>query len=317
MNGPVVNKRVAEATALRGFFQDQWEHLQRLTSDWQNKKAREQEEAQRISSAVESIVEATDSRIRGIGGYQKRLRSSARKMLDHIQGLVMNFPSAVCVDRVAVVRDPLARRLFADRQSVQQIFREDSGIQAYFRSGEHADKEYVYALLFLLRHEKNIFGAEMRGEIIVKEVQQTSVVFYGHQLHAPGPDEAQVRSAMMKILFDNVIRHIKHQMTGLRHGQSEEEKKMGALNPERNLNNPAVYVDMLVEQMSLPGKLIKLQDELIRVDRMGIKLPLKSNATSDVLHLYEVEIGEDHSRVAAIVRYPRSEFHCLSMKGSV
>ena len=70
MNGPVVNKRVAEAIALRGFFQDQWEHLQRLTSDWQNKKAREQEEAQRISSAVESIVEATDSRIRALAAIK-------------------------------------------------------------------------------------------------------------------------------------------------------------------------------------------------------------------------------------------------------
>jgi len=308
MNDPVANRRVAEATALRGFFHDQWEHLRQLASDWRDKRARDQEEAQRITSVVESIVEATDSRMRGVGDYQERLRSSSRKLLDHIQGLVMAMPPAVCIDRVAVVKDPLASRLFGDRQRVQEIFCEDPAVQAYFRSEEHADKEQVFALLFLLRHDKNILGPEMRGEMIVKEVQQTSVAFHGHRLHAAGPDEAWVRSAMKKILFDNVIRHIKHQITGLRHSQSEEEKRIGLLNPERNMNNPAVYIDMLVEQLSAPGKLIRLQDEMLRVNNMGIKLPLESKASSDLLRLYEMEIGESHSRVAALVRYPRSEF---------
>ena len=308
MKEPVINRRVAEAAALRGFFQDQCEHLRQLASDWKDKRARVEEEAQRITSAVESIVEATDSRIRSVGDYRKRLRSSSHKILDHIQGLVMRMPPAVRVDRAGVVKDPLVSRLFGGRQRVREVFCEDPAVQAYFHSEEHADKEQVFALLFLLRHDKNILGPEMKGGMIVKEVQQTSVAFQGHRLQAAGPDEDWVRSAMTRILFDNVINHIKHQITGLRHNQSEEEKKMGLLNPERNMDNPAVYIDMLVEQLSVPGKLIRLQDKMLRVDRMGIKLPLDSQASSDLLRLYEVEIGENYSRVATIVSYPRSEF---------
>lgn len=308
MKDPVINRRVAEAAALRGFFQDQWEHLRLLASDWRGQRARVGEQAQRITSAVESIVEATDSRMRGVGDYRERLRSSAHKVLDHIQGLVMAMPPAILVNRAAVVTDPLVSRLFGDRQRVREVFCEDPAVQAYFHSQEHADKEQVFALLFLLRHDKNILGPEMRGEMIVKEVQQTSVAFHGHRLQAAGPDEDWVRSATKRILFDNVITHIKHQITGLRHSQSEEEKRMGLLHPERNMDNPAVYIDMLVEQLGVPGKLIQLQDRMLRVDRMGIKLPLDSKASSDLLRLYELEIGEDHSRVAAIVRYPRSEF---------
>lgn len=67
-------------------------------------------------------------------------------------------------------------------------------------------------------------------------------------------------------------------------------------------------MDLLVEQLNFPGKLIRLQDEMLRAGKMGIKLPLKSKAYSDLLRLCEVEIGKDHSRVAAIVRYPRSGF---------
>jgi hypothetical protein len=35
-------QRVAEAISLRRFFQDQWEHLQQLINDWQQKKTSEQ-----------------------------------------------------------------------------------------------------------------------------------------------------------------------------------------------------------------------------------------------------------------------------------
>jgi len=160
----------------------------------------------------------------------------------------------------------------------------------------------------LNRLEKNILGVEMKGEILLKEVQQTSVTFYGHQLLGPGPTEKWVRSAMQKILFDSVIMHIKRQIIELRHGQSEEEKRLGALNPEQNINNPAVYIEMLIEQLSLPRKLIKLQDDLLRIDKLGIKLPLDARANSDVIRLYEVEVSGEKSRIAAIVRYPRSEF---------
>ena len=308
MNKPVTNRRVSEATALRGFFQEQWDHLQQLVAEWQEKKARDQEEARNISSAVEYIVETTDSRIRGIGGYHKLLRGSARKLLDHIQGLVADMPSAVCVDRVAVVKDPLIGSLFSDTESLQELFCEDPDVRAYFRSQEHAGREHVYALLFLHRQEKNVFGSEMKGEILLREVQQTSVTFYGHQLLGADPTEAQIRSTMKKILFESVIKHIKYRMTQLRHGQSEEEKRLGALNPDQNINNPVVYMDMLVEQLGLPRRLIKLQDALLRINKMGIKLPLDSKASSDVLRLYEVEVGSELSRISLIVRYPRSEF---------
>ena len=47
MKDSITNRRVAEAAALRGFFQDQWEHLRQLASDWRDKRARVGEEVQK------------------------------------------------------------------------------------------------------------------------------------------------------------------------------------------------------------------------------------------------------------------------------
>ena len=77
--------------------------------------------------------------------------------------------------------------------------------------------------------------------------------------------------------------------------------------PRFNLNNPEVYIEMLVDQLSLPQKLINLQDKLLRVSKMGIKLPLDSAAPSNKVRLYEVEVEGNQSRVVTLVRYPRDE----------
>jgi len=66
-----LNKRIPEASALREFFQEQWEHLQQLLEARQLNKLQQQSEAERLSSAVGTIVEGTDIRLRAIGNYQE------------------------------------------------------------------------------------------------------------------------------------------------------------------------------------------------------------------------------------------------------
>jgi hypothetical protein len=302
-----LNKRIAEASALREFFQEQWEYLQQLLEARQLNKLRQQGEAERLSSAVETIVEGTDIRLRAIANYQKRLRNSARELLDYIAGLVADMPPAVKVSQTAYSNDSLVNALFPSSEAMHRLFSQNLPLQNFFHDVENRQRQEVFALLFLVRTEKNRFGAELRGEIILREVPQTSVGFSGHQLFAPRASEEAARRALKKTLFESVIRQLKIQITQLRYGQTDEEKVAGAQNPQCNINNPEVYMEMLVEQLSLPKKLLNLQDKLLRVSKMGIKLPLDSTAPSNKVRFYEVEIEGEQSRVVTLVRYPRDE----------
>ena len=155
--------------------------------------------------------------------------------------------------------------------------------------------------------EKNILGADIENDIIVRDVQQTHINFYGHQLVSARQDEQQLRLAMQQTLFESVIKFLKIQITLQRHELSEEEKIKHAKNPELNINNPEVYIKLLCQQLSKPTTLIGLQDNQIRVSNMCVKLPLDSASSSDVLQLHELEVG-DHTRLVNLVRYPRAEF---------
>jgi len=302
-----LNKRIPEASALREFFQEQWEYLQQLLEARQLNKLQQQREAESLSSAVETIVDGTDIRLRAIGNYQKRLRKSAREFIDYIEALVAGMPPAVKVSQTAYSSNSLVNTLFASTEAMHRLFSQSSPVQNYFNVAENRQRQEVFALLFLNRTVKNIFGAELRGEIILREVPQTSVSFSGHQLIAPQATEDAARRALKKTLFEGVIQQLRLQITQLRYGQTDEEKVAGAQNPQSNINNPEVYMEMLVEQLRLPKKLIRLQDQLLRVSKMGIKLPLDSALPSNKVRLHEVEIDGEQARIVTLVRYPRDE----------
>lgn len=287
-------------------------HLESLLAVRRMQKSQQRIEEKKLSSTVEFIVDGTDARLRGVSSYQKQLRAGARTLLDYTEQLVAQMPPALEVNQTSLLHNPLVRTFFEGREKLRRIFSQDAAIQAFFDSEEHQQREEVFALLFLSRKEKTILGAEVRGEILMKEVMQTSVSFYGHRLAAPRPLEEDVRRAMTKILLDSVINHLREHITALRYGLSDEEIAAGLANPSRNINNPEVYIEMLSEQMMHPARLLEMQDDLLWVNNMGIRLPSDRQETSHMLQLKEVTVGSGPSSVVTLVRYPRCELVPLS-----
>ncbi|MDH5485386.1 MAG: hypothetical protein OEY43_09155 [Gammaproteobacteria bacterium] len=301
-----MNKRILEALPLRQFFQEQLDYLGNLLSDHQARKSQIENRNKEITNAVETLVEGTDGRLRAIGNYKKQLRDCTRELLDYIDELVASMPAALTITKDSFIHEPLVNMLFINCETMRTLFCYNPEVRHFFSDPDNKDMDYLYALLFLNHKEKNILGAEINNEIVLRDVQQTHISFDGHQLLAVCATEEEARQAMRETLFTSVVKCLRGHITQLRHALSEDEKIQALNHPDRNINNPEVYIKMLVEQLSLPRELIKLQDNLLKINSMGIKLPLDSNLSADVLKFYEVEIG-DHLRVATIVRYPRCE----------
>lgn len=310
-----MNKRNREASVVREFFQEQIEHLQSLLDSHQQEKLRKKQENSELVQAIESLVKGTDSRLRMISSYQKMLRNSTHALLDHIHNLVSTMPPPLEINRASLISNHQVSKLFASYEAVQRLFAQSQEIKDFFNSDQNKDCDKVYALLFMNMREKNILGADIENNIIVRDVQQTHINFYGHQLVSAMANEEESRLAMKQTLFESVIKFLKIQITHQRHELSSEDKIKHANNPNLNINNPEVYIKMLCEQLSKPTRLIGLQDNQIRVSNMCIKLPLESDTSSDVLQLYELEVG-DKTRLVNLVCYPRSEFNNSGQKFS-
>jgi hypothetical protein len=299
------HRQIQNAIDCYDYFHKIWIQLQRLLQERRDQKLRQQQEFKRICGAVETIVEGIDVRLRGVCNYRNQLREGACNLLQRIEGLVDSLPGPIVVDEDSLVTDPMVRALFCDNQTLQRLFISNRNLHEFFSSPEHADLDGVFALVFLRCREKTILGSEIRGEILIREVRQKTCLFYGHRLVAPSANESAARIGMIIHLFENVVRYIKNLMLEQKKVLIRRERQSPGLLPEQNINNPEVYIRILVEQLSTPERLIGLHDNHVRLNSMGIKLPLHSDMPSNLLCLHEIQVGDRQPSVVRLIRYPK------------
>ena len=301
------NGRRPEASALRRLFHEQWTHFLQLVEEWDKRQQTDRQKSAEILKAIETVVTETDARIRSVGSYKKRLRDGVRLVLDYVEALVDDLPAAIAVNQHTFASDPLVNSFFVNKTDVQQIFSRCQKLHAFFGSTEHRQLHEVYALLFVQKSEKTIFGKKLQGDMLLSDVMQTSVSFSDHQILLPGATEELVRKSLEALLFDSILEYIKTHMTRLRYQQSQDEQQQKNLNLDKSLKNPEVYLQTLIEHLNEPMGLLQLQESMLKISKMRILLSEENTDTANELHLNAVKVGDLPSRIIALVRYPKSE----------
>lgn len=303
-----MEKRDLKASVLRTFFGEQWEYLLSLVQDWHGGGDLGPDEKIQILDAVEDIVDKVDSRIRGVGSYQNKLRSCAYDLLIDIQTMVGELPEALTLDKDSYINEPLINSIFTNNNELDILLSKNESIYDFSKESMAEGTGQIYALLFSIREESDIFGNEIRAELIQRDVSQTAVNFHSHQIVAPALSEETVRSSLKEILFKSAVASIRSKMVKLRHSQSYDEQQQAALHPEQNINNPEVYLRLLIEQLSVPVNVITLQSNIINVSKMGILLPEGSDRSSNKLQLYELAMEGNYTQVVTLIKFKRDEW---------
>ncbi|MEJ2529444.1 MAG: hypothetical protein P8Z39_05035, partial [Gammaproteobacteria bacterium] len=71
-----------------------------------------------------------------------------------------------------------------------------------------------------------------------------------------------------------------------------------------SLNNPLEYLRTLVELLKQPQDLISLHENIVRINRMGIKVASSSGEAGDEIHLQDIELGEGHAHLLMLTEIP-------------
>ncbi|HHH38219.1 MAG TPA: hypothetical protein ENK50_01415 [Sedimenticola sp.] len=302
-------RRVAEASALRTLFHDHWIHLKRLLRRHELERQRWKREQQRLDSAVEVIVDGTDGRLRGVSRYQRRLRNSARGLLNYINQLVAELPHALDLSRQGFQSGPMAGSLLRGPAQAGELFVRNREVVDFFSDPAYRDRHEVFALLFLSRRERRTLGPELHGDLIVGDVLHRCVEFGGHRLVAPTVSETRARQALKRILFETSVEYLQGYMARLRHGLLEAGERRDLPGQGEGIDNPETYLQVLEWLLSLPLDLVRIQSDLVRIDNMGILLPDGEDAaTARELDLREIAVGRRPLGIVTVVRYPRSEY---------
>ncbi len=263
-----------------------------------------------VQEGMRLALEASDARIRGLSGYQDKLRPCMLKTFDHVVELVDGLPGELELSRESFSREANLAAFFASVDHMQQVLRDDTDLTDFIDSAEGRRSGAAHGLLVMQRVERNVLGMELQGDIMRRDVAQVAVNFTAHRLLAVAGDAEQARRLMYRRAFNHILEAALERIVGERGERADlkrqrrllQEKleclKQGCWGLESREGRPASaqqieqaidkldrelihlgadgdllhrHLDILCDVLDQPAELIGGRDVELSVDRSGIK----------------------------------------------
>jgi hypothetical protein len=314
-------------------------------------KREEREAVQRehgeILNTLENVVDGTDGRIRLVSGYRKQLQDGVRTALAYVDELVARIPAAIDISSRNFTSDPYVNAFFTNINDLHTVFRHSSEIRDFMDTYGNRDDMQCCCLLCMQKTEKPVLGMALSGDILHKNVLQTSVSFSDHRIYSPEPTEAAARQGLRECLLGGLItsalgRIMQAKAENYRlqsdrrmlHARLRHLEYRNRRTPSSDRTNPAAEIretsDKLqnVEKLLMnarpatpqtslnqvrnlleqPENFIRLRKSTLRLDKMGIVLDGDASCACNRLELTEALIGEEQPRVITLAQFPVQEF---------
>ena len=300
-----------------------------------------------ILHTVENVVDGTDSRIRLVPGYRKKLQHLIPSALEFSDDLVNQIPKAIEVSGRNFTSDPYVNAFFTNITDLQSVFSHSSEIQDYLEDTP-GDDAGCCALLCMRRTEKTVMGMELSGSMLKKDVLQVAVSFSDHRIYSPAPSERETREGLKTCLFQGLVtnaleRIVKlqlasHRLQGQRQilqarlrryrqksREEEHDTRTGSKiaqaieatsqelgkTEEQMMHTPLLTPQAALKQVtdvfSNPDDFIRIRKLPLSLNKMGIKVSGDSPQPVNKLNLTEVIIGNERPRVVTLANFPGKE----------
>ena len=186
-----------------------------------------------VRVAIEHVVDTINPKLRAVSGYRKKLKPAVQRSLAYCAGLVETLPPAVEVNGKAWSSDPLVRALFSGVGDLQRVYSHSQPVHEYF--DRHADQESCYALLSMLCEERSVLGMEMHGEVMRRDVRQTSVSFTDHRVVKPASSQTALRKELQERAFEVLVSYALECITELVSSRSALQEQRQLLDMQLRL----------------------------------------------------------------------------------
>jgi hypothetical protein len=180
--------------------------------------------------ALEKVVDGTDSRIRLVPNYKRKLFKSILTALEYADRLVEEFPESIDLDTRHFIEDPYIRALFPTIGGLRRVCHSSSELRDFFSEPGHWQTGQGIALLCMHRREETVFGMELKGEHVVKDVSQQRVCFDDHHLYSPAENEMEARLGLKCCIFEGLVNNALANISRIRKHRLELETQQQILN---------------------------------------------------------------------------------------
>lgn len=158
-----------------------------------------------VDLAIERAVDGTDSRLRLLPSYRKRLRKPVIQAIDHVVALVDAMAAPVIADVRVRADEPRLSAVFVSAADMLELLGRDPSLMAFRATSAGSAADCITALMVTKPVERHIFGVDLAGDQVRREVAQVAVSFTKHRLLDPTASEADTRRLLKRRAFDHLL----------------------------------------------------------------------------------------------------------------
>ena len=191
-----------------------------------------------VREAVDLVVKLSHPNIHYVPHYRKMLMPAVELTLKYADELITQLSGPVPVKADSYDTDPFIRTVFSDDSQFRKFFSEHGVLKEFFQK---AEASRCCALLVMTHKEKKVFGIEMEGEIMKRDVLQTSIDFSDHQLVAPMVSEEETRKELALRALALLASHSLEEILSLIAWKKELETEKRILEVKLQIRNAHIY----------------------------------------------------------------------------
>lgn len=140
----------------------------------------------------------------------------------------------------------------------------DRELTGFLRNGKTASKQ-ITALLMMEKSEKTIFGAELSGNVVARDVPQTTVTFLNQRFLEPADNEKETRRKLEARAFDHLLRLAHRRITTAKSVRKDLERRRTLLQSKLEMLHRSDRNPHETESSNMPG-VIETEEQLKQVE---------------------------------------------------
>ncbi len=156
-----------------------------------------------IRGAIDKAITVTNPRLSVVPSCQKRLAPAVEMTIGFLRALLRELPPSRPLSLAAWSCDPALRAFFVAPTDIPAALGRADNLRTLFDKYPELDEACL--VLGMSFSEQQVFGLALQGEVVQRDVAQTSVSFSDHRAHLCGRDEARLNRVIGAQAFEYLL----------------------------------------------------------------------------------------------------------------
>jgi hypothetical protein len=171
--------------------------------------------------AVEKAITLTNPRLKLLSDCHKRLTPAVETTIAFLRAQVQALPPVRPVSATVWSSDPALRAFFVAPSDIPTVLGRSDNLRTLFDRFPEIDEAYL--VLGMAFNEQRVFGMALHGNMVQRDVAQTSVSFSDHKARICDRDQSLLRRVIGVQVFEYLVAHALAEMGAERVERQELE----------------------------------------------------------------------------------------------